>query len=237
MSMRKLASFCLPLAITLAFVVPCFAQTQYRLEVFGGVSKPFDKGFEITAPQSQTPLRGTQTFSMGGVGGVRLGADGNKHWGQDLIYSYSSNASDIVNQTTNTHFAMTARTHILMYNILWYPASIGTPGKSGVFPYLTAGAGGIIHTLPKTTINEALDPNRAGLGQLRGENVFAINAGGGVRFRINKVYGFRVDVRDYMSRAVRYGLPEKSSDPKATVFPISGATHQLEVTFAFVYYF
>ena len=40
-----------------------------------------------------------------------------------------------------------------------------------------------------------------------------------------------------MSRAVRYGLPQESSDPNATVFPVGGIFHQLEIAFAFVYYF
>lgn len=235
--MRKLASFCIPLALTIAFVMPCFAQTQYRLEFFGAGSKPFDKGFEITVPQSQVPMKGEQKFKWGARGGVRLGADFQKHWGQDFVYSYGTNPSDIVNYTTNANFAMTARTHQLSYNILWYPGNLGPVGKKGIFPYLSAGAGGTLYTLSQTTVNEALDPNRAGLGQLHNENVFAFNVGAGARFRINSVYGFRVDVRDYMSRAVRYGLPQESSDPKATVFPIGGICHTLEISFGFVYYF
>jgi hypothetical protein len=235
--MKKTAGFLIPLAVFMTFAMPGFAQTQSRIEFYGAVTMPQDKDFEITAPQSSVPLRGTQEFSAGGRGGVRLGTDGKGRWGQDFIYSYGSNSSRIVNRSTNTQFSFTSRTHQFAYNALWYPGGTGRGKTSGAFPYLTAGVGGTFHNLSQSTINEALDPNRAGLGKLRNENVLAVNAGGGIRFRINRVYGFRVDVRDYMSRAVRYGLDQTSSDPRATVFPVGGIFHQLEISFAFVYYF
>jgi hypothetical protein len=46
-----------------------------------------------------------------------------------------------------------------------------------------------------------------------------------------------VDVRDYMTRPPRFGLPEKSDDPDAVVFPASGVFHQIEASFAVVFYF
>jgi hypothetical protein len=231
--MKKIARFALPPAILLLLVVPTFARTKSRFEVYGAVSFPQNKAFEITVPQSTVPIKGTQTFSLGGRGGIRLGADGIGHWGQDLCYSYGTNPTKIV--TDLGSFGFTSRTHQFSYNALWYPRKVTDKGK--VFPYLTAGVGGAFYQLSQTTINEALDPSRAGLGQLRNENVFTFNAGGGLRFRVNSVYGFRIDVRDNMSRAVRYGLPGSSSDPKATVFPISGIFHQIEVSLAFIYYF
>lgn len=235
--MKRIAGFLISLTVFVILAGPGFAQPQTRLEFYGAVTLPMEKDFEITAPQSSAPLRGTQEFSAGGRGGVRLGTDGKGHWGQDFIYSYGSNASRIINRSTNTQFSFSSRTHHFAYNALWYPGGTGHGKTSGAFPYLTAGVGGVFHNLSQNAISEALDPNRAGLGKLRNENVFAFNAGGGIRFRINGIYGFRVDVRDYMSRAVRYGLPQASSDPRATVFPVGGIFHQLEVSFAFVYYF
>ncbi len=233
--MRKTARFSAMLATMLLIVVPAVAQNQYRFEVLGGVNFPMDKDFQISFPQSSVPLNGTHEFSAGGRGGVRLGVDGRGHWGQDFDYSYGTNASKIVNHSTGADFAFTNRTHQLSYNALWYPGGLNPKGKA--FPYLTAGVGGTFYTLSQTTVNEALDPNRAGLGKLRNENIFAFNAGTGVRFRVNSVYGFRVDFRDYMTRAVRYQLPKASNDPQATVFPIGGIFHQYMLSFSFVYYF
>jgi hypothetical protein len=233
--MKNNRSFLIPLTAFAILLFAHVAHSQYRFDVFGAATKPLDKDFEITSPQSTVPMKGTQSFSLGGRGGVRLGYDGKGHWGQDFEYSYGSNASKITNKSNGGQFALKIRTHRFSYNAIWYPAGL-SPNKK-VFPYLTAGVGGIFFTLPQSTINEALDPGRAGLGQLRSENVVAFNTGAGVRIRINRVYGLRFEVRDTMSRAVRYGLPKSSSDPTATVFPIGGVFHQLDFSISFVYYF
>ncbi len=235
--MKTLARFLIPLTAVLIMTGPAFAESEYkyRFELFGAANVPRSKDFEITTPQSTYPMKGTQEFSTGARGGIRFGADSQSRWGQDIVYSYGSNATRIVNNTTGYRFAFTSKTHQVSINALWYLRSLKKTRR--MFPFLTAGVGGTFYSLPQRTINEALDPNRAGLGKLRSENVFAFNAGGGVRFKINNVWGVRIDLRDYMSRAVRYGLPRESSDPNTTVFPVGGILHQFEISFAFVYYF
>ncbi len=234
--MKTLARFLIPLTALLIISVPASAtEYRYRFEVFGAANKPVNKNFEITVPQSTVPLQATQEFSVGARGGVRFGADTGGHWGQDFMYSYGTNATRIVNHSTGYTFGFTSATHQFSINALWYMRSLRKTRR--MYPFLTAGVGGTFFNVSQQTMNEALDPNRAGLGTIRNENVFAFNAGGGVRFRINSVWGLRIDFRDYMSRAARYGLPQSSPDPNATVFPINGVLHQLELSFAFVYYF
>jgi len=174
--MLNFVRFSVTLAALLLFVVPMMAQNDVRLELFGGVNIPKDKDFEISSPQSTVPLQGTHEFSPGGRGGVRFGVDGKGHWGQDLDYSYGSNATKIVNHTTGGSFAFTSRTHQLSLNGLWYPGGLDLKKKA--FPYLTVGVGATLNTLRQQVVNEALDPNRAGLGKLRNDNIFAFNAGG-----------------------------------------------------------
>jgi hypothetical protein len=232
--MNKKARFLIPLAILL-LAAPAFAQTQYRFEVYAAANMPQDKKFEISYPQSTTPMKGTYEFSPGARGGVRFGSDGKRHWGQEFDYSYGGNSTRIVNQYNGGRFAFTVRAHQFAYNVVWYPRSLDRKRK--VFPYLTAGAGARFYRLSQATMNEALDPNRAGLGKLSNESIFTFNAGGGVRFRVNDVYGFRIDVRDYVSDPTRFGLPENSTNPSQVVFPVTGLLHQIEVSFAFVYYF
>jgi opacity protein-like surface antigen len=230
--MRKIASLLNLLLFLLLFSIPALAQTKYRLEFYGAVDSPQNKDFQITLPQSTVLLTGTHEFSLGGRGGIRFGADGKKHWGQDFIYSYGSNASRIVNHTYATSFAFTNHIHQFSYNALWYPC--GLDARKKVFPYLTTGVGGAFVSLNQKTIDAGV---LAGLGQLKGESAFTFNAGGGIRVRVNDVYGFRIDVRDLISRPYRYGLPQASNNPSATVFPVSGIFQQFEVSFAFVYHF
>lgn len=233
--MKKFASFFFPLAVLLIFAVPSNAQDPWRIDFFGAGTWPMDENFEIGFPQSEVPMEGVHEFSIGARGGVRLGVDGRGYWGMDLIYSYGTNATRILNKTSGADFAFTMRNHQVSYNLLFYPA--GLSRNKTAFPYATIGVGGTFFTLSKKTVNEALDPNRGGLGKLRNENIFAFNAGGGVRFKLNEKYGIRLDVRDYITRAVRYQLPKVSDDPNATVFPVGGLFHQLEFSFAFTYYF
>ncbi len=225
--MRHTARVLFSVAILFAVAIPSIAQTQYRFELFGAASFPQDKEFQITAPQSLVPISIKHQMSVGGRGGVRFGTDGKRYWGQEFSYSYGTNASKIINQTAGGDFALTNHSHMFAYNALWYPG--GLEAKH-VFPYLTAGAGANI-----TTVGQ--NATRAGSSDLKTDTSFAFNAGGGVRFRVNSIYGFRIDVRDHMSRPLRYGLPVSSSDPSAAVFPAKGIFHQLQISFAFVYHF
>jgi len=233
--MKRIACFLIPLATLVALVVPASAQTQYRFEVFGAVTIPVEKNFEIGYPQASPPLELTHEYSPGARGGVRLGVDGAGHWGQDFMYSYGANATKIVNHGNLADFAFTARVHQAAWNLLWYPGGLGR--DTGAFPYVTAGVGGIYYTVSQHTVNQALDPDLAGIGKLRNTGTFAFNAGAGVRMKASDKFGVRIDFRDFMTQAVRYGLPKGSSDPDAVVFPAGGIFHQFEVSFAVVYYF
>ncbi len=225
----------IPLATLLVGAIPSVAQTQYRFEIFAAATIPLDKNFEIGYPQASPPMQLTQEWSAGARGGVRLGVDGTGHWGMDFMYSYGANASKVVNHTIGADFALTPRIHQAAWNVLWYPGGLTT--RPGTFPYLTAGVGGTFYTVSQKAVNEALDPNLGGIGKLSNVNTFAFNAGGGIRMRLRERYGLRVDFRDYLTRGVRWGLPKSSDNPDAIVFPAGGIQHQLEISFAFIYYF
>jgi hypothetical protein len=232
--MKNKARYLIPFA-ALLLASPAMAQTKYRFEFYGSANYPLKKNFTIGYPQSTVPMKGTYEFSVGARGGARFGSDMWRHWGQDFQYSYGSNAARIINHTNGGKFSFTPRSHEFVYNWLWYPSRLDP--KKKVFPYLSAGVGTRFYMLDQKTLNEALDPSRAGLGKLNNETMFTYNFGGGIRFRVNNVYGFRLDVRDNMSQAPRFGLPESSSNPATVVFPVTGIWHQIEVSFSFVYYF
>jgi hypothetical protein len=231
--MKRTTRFVLPLATLFLLAAPLFAQTQYRLDLYGAGDIPLNKDFTITAPQSTIPLNGTHEFSKAFRGGIRVGADGRGHWGQDLDYSYGTIPSKIVVPANNASFPITNRTHQFSYNVLWYPAGM-RDSKKKIFPYLTAGAGAVIFQVSQSAKNDAIE---AELGTLLDHTTFAFNAGGGIRARINSIYGLRVDVRDVMSHPVRYGIPAESSNPATFVFPVTGIFHQIQFSVAFNYYF
>ena len=228
--MKRHAFLIVAFASLLIMAASANAETSYRFELYGSANIPMDKNFEIGPPQATVRLPGEFKVSPGIRGGIRFGVDGLGHWGQDISYSYGSNASKIVvNQ--NGDFAFTGRSHQFAYNALLYPGGL-SPQK--FYPYLTAGAGGTIFTLSQKAINEGLI---AGLGKLETHTSFTFNAGAGFRYQVKDSCGFRLDFRDYMSHPPRYGLLASSDDPAVSVFPVKGIFHQFDVSIAFVYSF
>ncbi len=232
--MKKVARFYPSLAVVLLLAAPAFSQSQnqYRFELFAAGNIPISKNFILGMPQFSVPVTGEHHYSAGARGGVRFGVDFKKHWGEDIVYSYGFNATKIVNSASDLEFPINVRSHQIAFNALWYPAGLDT--KKRVFPYLTVGGGGTFFVISPKTVGEGL---AEGLGELHSENVFAFNAGAGLRMQLSRHAGVRIDARDYMSRSPRFGIPEKSSDPNAMVFPVSGVFHQVEASFAFIYYF
>lgn len=218
--------------LLMLFTIGMCAQAEERnkrVELYGGASRPLTKDFEITQPQSPFPFPGHHEFSYGARGGVRLGFDGHRYWGMDYDYSYGQDASRII--TTMGRFTFTNHTHQASANILLYPFNLD---RKYVFPYVTAGLGATFVTLSQRSLGQAV---QGGIGPLKNETVLAFNAGGGLRFRLTNRFGFRLDARDYMSRALRYGLPKSSTDPNAKVFPVGGAFHQITGSVALVIQF
>jgi len=258
--MRTIVRWSVSAATILLFALPAIAQVQYRLEFYGGITIPQDKDFDIDFPQfpQLNPVRGSYThdFSPGAHGGIRIGVDSKGHFGQDIDYSYGTYASKIVNRASGESlFSFTPRVHQISWNALWYPGGAQSEGK--VFPYLTMGVGGTVNSLSQRTatatfplaLEESL--NR----RLRTDNTFTFNTGFGARFRLNKRYGVRVDVRDYMSRALRYGFLKFPHEPLPLIIdpdtgkvlqeptpfesplPIGGLFHRITASVGFVYYF
>lgn len=226
-------AFWILVALLMLMVATASSQERkYRFEFFGQATRPLDKHYEIGYPQSSSPVPGEHQFSWGGGGGVRMGIDGAKYWGQDYLYSYNSNATKIVD--SNRKFAFTNRFHQACSNVLFYPFSLE---QKRFFPYLTAGVGATFVSITQKTIGEAIDPERGNIGKMEGEVIFAFNAGTGLRIRANDRWGIRFDFRDYMSRPLRYGLPECSDCSDEPIFPVSGVFHQLTASFAVVIHF
>lgn len=234
--MKKFLRFLLPsIAVAIALTSPANAQKsekKYRFEFFGGVNFPLEKDFTIGAPQSDVIIQGTHEFSLGPQGGVRFGIDGARYWGQDYAYSYGRNSSDLITQFGS--FSFTNQFHQVSTNVLFYPWSLE---RKSCFPYITAGLGATFVVIDQDTIARALTPSSGGIGPLQSETIFAFNAGAGVRFRLSERVGLRIDGRDYMSRALKYGLPQDSPDPNASVLPTSGVFHQFAGSVGVVIHF
>ncbi len=232
--MHKPLQLFLLLAVLLGLAMPGLAsdEKKYRFEFFGGVNYPLRKNFQIGYPQASPPIKGTQAFSAGPRAGVRFGIDGARHWGQDYTYSYAQNDSRI--ETSDGRIAFTNHFHEASSNVLFYPGNIE---KHKVHFFMTGGLGAMWVVVNTNTMQSTLNPAETLLGPFRNEVKFSFNAGAGVRCRLSERYGIRLDLRDYMSPGVRYGLPASSPIARVPVFPIENPFHQLVGTFSFIVHF
>ena len=232
--MSKMTRVLLLLAVVVGLAMPGLAadEKKYRFEFFGGVSYPIKKNFTVGYPQAEPAIEGKQDWSLGPRGGVRVGIEGARHWGQDYTFSYGTNSTDI--SASGSSFSFTNHFYEATTNVLYYPRSF--EGRKTNF-FLTAGLGAMWVTVNGDAVREAIDPGGAGIGEIKNEVKFSFNAGAGVRIRLNERFGVRFDVRDYMSPAIRYGLPESSTDPNAVVFPVENTQHQLFGSVSLVIHF
>ncbi len=232
--MTKTIRVLLLIAVVVGLAMPGIAadEKKYRFEFFGGASWPVSKHFTIGYPQSLEPIQGDQDFSIGPRGGVRFGIDGARHWGQDYTFSYGQNASSVNTPVGSLPF--TNHFYEATTNVLYYPQSF-VGHKTNFF--LTAGLGAMWVTVNDSALKNAPIVFQAAIPELQNEVKFSFNAGMGVRFRLSERFGVRFDVKDYMSPAIRYGLPASSQDPNAVVFPVENTFHQLFASFSLVIHF
>lgn len=73
-----------------------------------------------------------------------------------------------------------------------------------------------------------------GHGFAEKRNHFFLQRRAGLRIRLSERAGLRLDWRDYMSRALRYGIPKNEPCQYEIVLPAGGVTHQFAGTIAFI---
>jgi hypothetical protein len=232
--MRNIVRHSAPLLFVIPLLVwsgTLLAEEKYRVEFFGGIGMPVDKNFEIGYPQSNVTITGKQGFKAGPQGGMRLGIDGARRWGQDYSYSYGSNTTKL--STAYGSYSFKTQFHQASSSVLFYPCGLK---RRALFPYLSAGLGATFVVVGQNVVTQSLNPLTVGL-PLKSETNFAFHAGGGVRLRINKRIGIRFDIKDYMSRGLRFGLQKESDNPNQSVLPVNSVFHQLSGTAGLVVHF
>jgi hypothetical protein len=224
------AGFCLWLSIA------AYAQEKsFELNVFGGLSAYSSKRYEITAPQSATPIPGEFRLDKALRAGLRFGVYTRGHWSEEFFYSYEQNKAHIIrNSVPSTSADLPIGIHNYGMSGLFY---FNEDESRPVRPFLSVGVGGAVYKLSPQAIAFAHDPLRGNLLDMDSSNVFALNYGFGVKSRSTGWLGFRADVRGFLSPAPSFGLTRSSQDPNATVFPVSGPLHNAEASAGLIFYF
>ncbi len=214
-----------------------FAQLKDNLElnVFGAGSIYSKNDYEISYPQSATPIPGELKFGGRPRFGLRLGVYDRGHWGQEFFYSFEQNSARISRgggSATSTDLRM--RIHNYGINALYY---VVETESHRIQPFLSAGIGGTLYDLKPETVAFVRDPARGNLPDINNSNELAFNFGFGVKTRSTGWFGLRMDLRDFMGRSPSFGLARQSNDPTATVLPATGVLHNGEFSVGLVFYF
>ena len=221
-----------------AFSSVAHAQLKDNIEVnlFGGGSIYNKKKFEIGFPQSATPFPEAFKLSRAVRGGLRVGVFDRGHWSQEFFYSYEPNTAHFVPVSASPP-SVDLRLRVHNYGItgLYY---FQDNESQSVRPFVSVGVGGTLYQFTTEAESIARDPLRGNLPDINNSNVLALNYGLGVKVRPSSGWlGFRVDVRGFLGPTPSFGLPRKSDDPNAIVFPAGGAIHNGEASAGVIFYF
>jgi hypothetical protein len=234
---RCLTNAAMTFGILFCLLAPAYGQLQDNIEinVFGGGSFYNSKDYEISAPQSVVPIEGLFRFNKSWRGGVRLGVFTRGHWGQEFFYSYEPNVAHFIRRTPPTgSIDLSLGIHNYGVTALYY---LNDNESNNVRPFLSAGVGGTLYHFSPEAQAFARDPLRGNLPDLNYSNELSFNYGVGVKTRGASWLGFRADVRGVVGRTPSFGLARHSTDPNATVFPVSGGLWNGEATAGLVFYF
>jgi opacity protein-like surface antigen len=112
--------------------------------------------------------------------GARLSLNSGSLTGHELSYAFERHDIEIASAQESR-----ARTQQFFYNFALHVS----PKGSAVRPFVTAGAG-----------YTSFAPGGGGIFQdAGGENKFGYNFGGGLKFKMSRLFGVRFDVRDHVS--------------------------------------
>jgi hypothetical protein len=235
--------------LSLLMFLPNIASAQLKdnleLSLFGGGSFYTDKKFEVGFPQitssvigsAQTtaPVQGAFRLNKAIRGGFRVGVYTRGHWSEEFFYSYEPSTAHIIRRSPPAN-SINLGVGIHNYGItaLYYLEENET---RAIRPFLSIGVGGTFYRLTPEARSFAQDPFRGNLPGINNSNELALNYGIGIKTRTSSWLGFRADVRGFLEHTPAFGLPRQSTDPNATVFPVTGAIHNGEASVGLVFYF
>ena len=186
-------------------------------------------------PQSITPMSGEFKLDNAIRYGVRFNWATHGHWGEEFFYSFEPNTAHFTRLTTPPR-SLDLDLHVqnLGVNAMYY---LNENETLRIHPFLSVGLGATIYQLTQEAKAIARDPLRGNLPDLDSSSEFALNYGGGFKWRFSNYVGFRLDVRGIVGREPSFGLARSSNDPRATVFPNTGAIFNGNATAGLVFYF
>jgi hypothetical protein len=157
------------------------------------------------------------------------------HWSEEFFYSYEPSTAHFIRRSApSASLGLGVGVHNYGVTALYY---LNDNESRNLRPFLSIGVGGTVWRLTPEARSFAQDPFRGNLPGINNSHELALNYGIGIKTRTSDWLGFRADVRGFLEHTPAFGLPTESTDPNATVFPVSGAIHNGEASAGVVFYF
>jgi outer membrane protein W len=231
---QLLKSTLIAVGFFMMFSSAAYAQLREDLEVnvFGLGVIHSSKDYEVSFPQSPTPIPGEFRFNKGVGGGFRVNLYSRGHWGEEAFFSYEPNVAHFKSPSSSLNLS-TENLNIGM-NALYYLSDDET---HRIRPFLTVGGGWAVFLLTDSAKATVRDPLQGNAPDMNSANEISFNYGAGFKSKINNWLGVRADVQGFISRNPSFGLARESNDPNATVFPAGGALYSGEASVGVVFHF
>jgi hypothetical protein len=234
---QRLANATIVVSVCLCLSNTMWAQVKDNLEVnfFGGGSWYSSKNFQISFPQSVTPVDGKFRLDHAWRAGVRVGVYTRGHWSEEFFYSYEPNKVHLIRRSVPaSQTSLGIQVHNYGITGLYY---LSDDESQPIRPFFSIGAGGTLYRLTPETVAFVQDPLRGNIPNMHNAHEFAMNYGFGLKTRRAGWLGFRADVRGFLGLSPTFGLARQSNDPNATVLPVSGPLHNAEASAGLIFYF
>ena len=229
---RSLMSLLL-FVVVLAIPVIGFSQEFRDLELnpFFGYAVHTKSAYDTGFPQSAVPIPGQFRYKDAVRGGLRFNVNTTGHWGEELFFSYEPGQARIINGAAP---ALKLDTRILNFGLnAMYYLSENQNLRTRIFA--TLGLGGTMDRPTGEAIQIANDPLQGKLAGFTSSKYLAFNYGVGFKHRISRNFGFRMDLRGFVTRNPTFGLPRSSPIATAVVFPANGAGQTAEVSAGLIF--
>lgn len=206
-----------------------------ELNLFGAVTAHSGSEFETSFPQSVTPIRQHFRFPTGIRGGVRLNVFNAGHWGQEFVYSFEPSDATFDRRTAPAAtLKLPIQIHQLSVNALYYP---NADESASLRAFGSFGIGAMVFRPTQEALRVTADPARANIPGFGSSSELAFNYGIGLKSKVSRGFGVRLDARGFVHRKPSFDLPRQSRNPGDTVLANGGAMHSAELSGGIVFYF
>jgi opacity protein-like surface antigen len=218
---------CIPALAQAPVVIPPESE-KWEFSIFAGSSH---RGGDVFA----TPGEGTGArnvgldFASGYMVGARITENLGQRLGAELDYTLANQPLQFTDLAPGLpSLGLSHRVHGITYTILVY----GTGRRSGLRPYAAVGPGVALYETYGDSENRAIAQGLT----LKDRWKFGMSLGGGVKYHLRREFGFRADIKDFITGVPDLGLPQTAT-PTSPGFRSDGRLHNWQLSIGFFYGF